>query len=202
MTKFNNEIITYDAIGNPLTIGNTNLTWSSGRELVNLSKDDLNVSYKYNKDGIRVEKQINNDVYKYKLEGNKIIFRQKENNVLYFIYEVDNVIGFIYNNQTYYYNKNLQNDIISIRNSDNEIIVNYEYDSWGNILSIKDNNNNDITNQTHIAYINPFRYRSYYYDNESGLYYLNTRYYNPKLGRFINIDELLTTDKGFTKNNM
>ena len=202
LTKFNNEIITYDAIGNPLTIGNTNLTWSSGRELVNLSKDDLNVSYKYNKDGIRVEKQINNDVYKYKLEGNKIIFRQKENNVLYFIYEVDNVIGFIYNNQTYYYNKNLQNDIISIRNSDNEIIVNYEYDSWENILSIKDNNNNDITNQTHIAYINPFRYRSYYYDNESGLYYLNTRYYNPKWRRFINIDELLTTDKGFTKNNM
>ena len=49
--------------------------------------------------------------------------------MLYFIYEVDNVIGFIYNNQTYYYNKNLQNDIISIRNSDNEIIVNYEYDN-------------------------------------------------------------------------
>ena len=75
------------------------------------------------------KKIINNDVYKYKLEGNKIIFRQNGNNVLYFIYEVDNVIGFIYNNQTYYYNKNLQNDIISIRNSDNEIIVNYEYDN-------------------------------------------------------------------------
>ena len=67
-------------------------------------------------------------------------------------------------------------------------MVKYEYDSWGNILSIKDANGNNITSSTNIGIINPYRYRSYRYDTETGLYYLQSRYYNSEWGRFINFD--------------
>ena len=99
--------------------------------------------------------------------------------------EVDDIIGFKYNNEVYYYIKNGQNDIIGILDNNYNKIVEYIYDSWGNILEIKDNSNNNI------GIINPFRYRSYYYDNETKLYYLNSRYYNPLWGRFLSIDDYI-----------
>ena len=104
--------------------------------------------------------------------------------------ENNNLIGFSYNNETYYYKKNIQEDIIGIYNNKYEQIVEYEYDTWGRILSIKDENGQEIANPSHIAHINPFRYRSYYYDEETKLYYLNSRYYNPEWGRFINADSM------------
>ena len=104
--------------------------------------------------------------------------------------ENNNLIGFSYKNETYYYKKNIQEDIIGIYNNKYEQIVEYEYDTWGRILSIKDENGQEIANPSHIAHINPFRYRSYYYDEETKLYYLNSRYYNPEWGRFINADSM------------
>ena len=104
--------------------------------------------------------------------------------------ENNNLIGFNYNNETYYYKKNIQEDIIGIYNNKYEQIIEYEYDTWGRILSIKDGNGQEIANPSHIAHINPFRYRSYYYDEETKLYYLNSRYYNPEWGRFINADSM------------
>ena len=106
--------------------------------------------------------------------------------------ENNNLIGFTYKNETYYYKKNIQEDIIGIYNNKYEQIVEYEYDAWGRILSIKDGNGQEIANPSHIAHINPFRYRSYYYDEETKLYYLNSRYFNPEWGRFINIDNLIS----------
>ena len=110
--------------------------------------------------------------------------------------EVDDIIGFKYNNEVYYYIKNGQNDIIGILDSNYNKIVEYVYDSWGNILEIKDNSINNI------GIINPFRYRSYYYDNETKLYYLNSRYYNPLWGRFLNSDNYLSTGTGILGYNM
>jgi len=85
----------------------------------------------------------------------------------------------------------MQEDIIGITDSNNNLLCSYLYDSWGNIISIKDNNGSIITDTSHIGIINPYRYRSYYYDNETKLYYLNSRYYNPEWGRFINADVYL-----------
>ena len=82
----------------------------------------------------------------------------------------------------------LQGDIVEILDLCYSQVVSYEYDSWGNILSIKDSQGNEITDTTHIGLINPFRYRGYYYDNETKWYYLNSRYYNPEWGRFLNMD--------------
>ena len=73
--------------------------------------------------------------------------------------------------------KNLQSDIIGILDNNLELVVTYEYDEWGSSISITDANSKPITQENHIAHINPFRYRSYYYDQETRLYYLNSRYY-------------------------
>lgn len=191
LTKFNNTIITYDEIGNPLTIGDTiNLTWINGRELETYN-DGINlISYKYNSDGIRISKKVNNNETKYYLEDNDIIFEKKGNNVLYYLRnDIDDLFGFMYNDDLYYYIKNNTNDIIGILDSSHNIVAKYKYDSWGKVISITDCNGYDISNDiNNIANINPFRYRSYYYDSETKLYYLNSRYYNPGWKRFINPD--------------
>ena len=105
-----------------------------------------------------------------------------------------------YTNTNYFFQKNAQGDIIKIYNASGTLIVKYTYDAYGNILSITDGNGNAITSSSHIAKINPFRYRGYYYDEESGLYYLNSRYYDPVTCRFINADGQL--NDGLLGNNM
>ena len=195
LTKFNDEVVTYDEIGNPITIGNSNLSWMNGRELSNYANSETNISYKYDLKGIRTSKIVNGIETIYFTENSNIIFEKTGNNVIYYIRdENDNLIGLLYNNEVYYYKKNYQNDIIGIYNSNYELIVNYTYDSWGKLISITDKFNNPIINTSHIGIINPFRYRSYYYDQETGFYYLNSRYYNPLWGRFITPDTVVNSD--------
>lgn len=191
LTYFNNDLITYDEIGNPLTIGNNiNLNWVNGRELESYNDGINSITYKYNVDAIRLSKTVNGIETKYYLEDNDIIFEKTGNNILYFMRDgMDDLFGFKYNNDTYYYVKNIQNDIIGILDGNCNLVANYKYDSWGKIISITDSEGNDISNNnSHIANINPFRYRCYYYDKETKLYYLNERYYNPEWRRFINSD--------------
>ena len=89
---------------------------------------------------------------------------------------------------SYYYTHNSRGDIIGIYNGAGELKAHYEYDAWGNVISITDNNGNAITNPNHIGNLNPFRYRGYYQDTETGLYYLMSRYYDTITHRFINAD--------------
>ncbi|WP_158523392.1 RHS repeat-associated core domain-containing protein [Clostridium taeniosporum] len=92
-------------------------------------------------------------------------------------------------NGEYYYIRNAQGDIIGLFDGTGTQIASYSYDSWGKLISIKDGSGVDITNDTEsIGYKNPYRYRGYRYDTETGLYYLQSRYYNPEFGRFINAD--------------
>lgn len=199
LTKFNDKNITYDNIGNPLTIGDDTLTWINGRQLNSYN----DITYKYNINGIRTSKIVNNVKIKYYSEGIKLIVEKRDNNVIYYIRnEVDDLIGIKYNNNIFYYVKNLQNDIIGILDSTYNLIVNYKYDSWGNILSITDSYGNDIIDSNHIGIINPFRYRSYYYDAETNLYYLNSRYYSPVLKRFLNTDRLLGANRDMMSYNL
>lgn len=194
LTKFNNQEITYDEIGNPLSIGSSiTMEWINGRSLKSYKNTAKNqeINYKYNKDGIWKGKTINGETTKYYLENNRIIYEQGGNNTIYYLYDLTGLVGFKYNDNIYYYVKNLQGDIIGILNQDYHQVVTYEYDSWGKLLSIKDDNQNEITDETNIGIINPFRYREYYYDTETGLYYLNSRYYNPSWRRFLNVDDIL-----------
>ncbi len=195
LINYNGNTITYDEIGNPLTYGNNiTYTWINGRELSTYTdtSNNLEVTYSYNDEGIRTSKLINGVEHKYYLEGTNIIYENIGEDTLYYFYDsTGSIEGFKYNNDLYYYIKNGQNDIIGIIDEQGNKIVSYTYDSWGQIISITDNQDNEITDQTHIGNINPFRYRSYYYDSETELYYLNSRYYNPEMGRFINADGIV-----------
>lgn len=195
LTKFNDTEITYDEIGNPITIGDATLTWNAGRRLETYKNSELDIKYQYNINGIRTRKVVNNVGTAYYLEGNNIVVEKRSNDMIYYIYDSNEIIGLKYKDQTYFYKKNYQGDIIGLYNSNYEQIVTYNYDSWGKVLSVTDQNNNEITDSNHIGLINPFRYRSYYYDEETKFYYLNSRYYNPEWGRFINIDEILFQNK-------
>ena len=103
---------------------------------------------------------------------------------------------------TYYYVLNLQGDVIQIVDVENEVIANYRYDAWGKVLDVTDKNGSRITSSTHIGNINPIRYRGYFYDTETELYYCNSRYYDPLMKRFINADGTVSTGQGFVGFNM
>ncbi len=108
------------------------------------------------------------------------------------------MVGFTENDTPYYYIKNLQGDVISIVDDTSTSIVTYHYDAWGNILSTE----TSTTESARIANLNPIRYRGYYYDTETELYYLNSRYYSAEMGRFLNADGYASTGQGLTGSNM
>jgi len=120
-----------------------------------------------------------------------------DGNTLSFHYDADGKpMSFVYNGTTYYYATNLQGDIVAILSKEGTQVVSYSYDAWGNILSITG------TKADTIGKYNPLRYRGYVYDTESKLYYLQSRYYDPAIGRFINADTFATTGQGLLGNNM
>lgn len=192
LTSYNGQDITYDEIGNPLQyLNGMKFTWDSGRKLSEISLDENKINYSYNSSGLRTKKIINGKTTNYLLDGTKIIAEETEGNTIWYSYDAnDYVVGFEYNNENFYYGKNIQNDITSIYDNNGNVVVEYLYDDWGNIISIS--GNQDIGN------LNNFRYRSYYYDNESGLYYLQSRYYDSETGRFLNADEKLATFNAFS----
>ena len=205
LTKYDGKVLTYDEIGNLLTYNDNTYTWQNGRELsgINNSRTGSTISYKYNSDGIRTYKNVNGVETYYYLRGDKVIYEKTNDNIIYYMYdENDELIGLTYNNSTYYYKKNLQGDIIGILDENLNDVVKYSYDSWGKVLNVLDANGNEITDSNHIGNINPYRYKGYRYDNETGLYYLQSRYYNPEFGRFINADALLSTGDTVLSHNM
>lgn len=103
---------------------------------------------------------------------------------------------------TYYYAHNWRGDITSIYDAGGNVVAKYEYDAWGNVLTVTNSNNSEITDPNHIANLIPFRYRSYYYDSESGLYYLMSRYYDPVTHRFLNADGYLQAGEDILDVNM
>ena len=110
--------------------------------------------------------------------------------------------GFELNGVRYYYLYNGQGDVIGLIDATGAVIAHYEYDAWGKLLSVTDANGEEILYGTEVAIINPIRYRGYYYDNETGFYYLNSRYYDPEVGRFINADAYASTGQGILGHNM
>lgn len=147
-------------------------------------------TYRYNDQGIRTEKVVNGVVHKYYLQGEQIIAERYGNNLIKFYYDTTGVCGFRYYNKwadgnnsngtDYYYLKNIFGDILGIYDDSGNVCAEYSYDAWGR-CTIKGH-------ASDFARMNPFRYRGYYYDRETGWYYLNSRYYDPEVGRFISAD--------------
>ena len=189
------QSITYDAQGNPTSYLGHTLTWEKGRQL----KSFDNTQYTYNANGIRTSKTVNGVEHTFVLDGTKILKESWGSNALIPMYDnEDSVCGIIYNDEPYYFFKNLQGDIIAITDKDAKVVAKYSYDAWGVCTISQDNSDCEI------AAVNPFRYRGYYYDSEIGLYYLQSRYYNPTVGRFVNADEAgyLLTEEGIAFANL
>ena len=91
---------------------------------------------------------------------------------------------------------------MGIYNGAGQLRAHYEYDAWGNVLPVTDQNGNAITSSTHIGNLNPFRYRGYYLDTETGLYYLMSRYYDPVTHRFVNADGYFQSGGDVLDSNM
>ncbi|AOR23440.1 RHS repeat-associated core domain-containing protein [Clostridium taeniosporum] len=197
LTNFNGKEITYDAIGNPLTYDEYTYSWEWGRQLASMTGNGNTISYKYNDSGIRTQKTVNDITTNYHLVGDKVTYEDNGIDKIYYTYDASGqlVSMNITSSETsdingeYYYIRNAQGDIIGLFDGTETQIASYSYDSWGKLISIKDGSGVDITNDTEsIGYKNPYRYRGYRYDTETGLYYLQSRYYNPEWGRFINAD--------------
>ena len=192
LTSFNGKAITYDAMGNPLSYMGMNLTWEKGRQLKTLKKSGTLSQYVYDNDGRRIQKTVGDKVIRFYLDGDKIIAQKEEGGErMDFLYdEKGTPFAFEYQGKMYFYQTNLQGDIIGIVDSKGSQVVVYRYDAWGEVLVSSD------ASGFGLAKINPLRYRGYYYDQETGLYYLQTRYYDPKVRRFLNADDasVLTKD--------
>ena len=180
LTKVGDQTITYDAQGNPISYLGHTLTWEKGRQLK--SFDDI--QYTYNANGIRTSKTVNGITHTYTLDGTKILREEWNGNILVPMYDnADSVCGILYNDEPYYFQKNLQGDIIAIVDKDTQTVARYSYDAWGVFTITQD------SSACGIAQINPYRYRGYYYDAETQMYYLQSKYYNSIVGRFINSDD-------------
>ena len=161
-----------------------NWIWQ-GRQLTTAEKGGTTLSYTYDSEGIRTSKTVGSTTTKYLLNGTQIFAQTTNGKTLCFFYDQQgNRVGMAdSSNHFYYYIYNVQGDVIALADaSTGKLVVTYTYDAWGKLMELKDTTANSV------GTLNPFRYRGYYYDTETGLYYLQSRYYDPEIGRFINAD--------------
>ena len=193
---YQQDINGYD-YGNMASDGTWSYTWAHGRQLKTLTKSGTTWTYTYDANGMRTKRTTGSTTYQYFYTGSQLKKMTVGSNTLLFQYGTTGMpVGLTYNNTRYYYVTNLQGDVIAILNGSGTAVVTYTYDAWGNILTTTD------TSGIGLASKNPLRYRGYVYDQETGLYYLQSRYYNPAMGRFINADTYVSTGQGFVGNNM
>ena len=192
LTAYNGQPITYDKQGNPTTYLGHTLAWEKGRQLKSF---DTN-TYTYNANGIRTSKTVNGVKHTYTLDGTKILCEAWGGNTLVPLYDnEESVCGIIYNDEPFYFRKNLQGDIIGIVDKNAHTVARYSYDAWGACTVVAD------ASECSVAAVNPFRYRGYYFDVDISLYYIQSRYYDPVVGRFVNADEvgILLLDNNYAR---
>jgi RHS repeat-associated protein len=183
LTEYDGDPITYDAIGNPTKYAGYTYSREAGDHLARISGNEVTTSYKYNEGGYRTEKTVNGVTTNYYLEGSHVTYETTGTDEIYYTYD-SKLISMNLNGEEYFYVYNLQGDVVGLLDSNGTEVVSYTYDTWGKMISI---------NGTHASTVgekNPYLYRGYRYDSETGLYYLNARYYNPEWGRMLNADSI------------
>lgn len=165
--------------------------WENGRILKKISTSDKSVQMSYDSNGMRTQKSVDGVKTNYYYDSSNNLFALTQgNDTLFFYYDNSGeVMSVSCNGTMYYYIKDLQGDITEIVDKDGKAVAEYAYDAWGNMLT---EDNGTLT----VGKLNPFRYRSYVYDEETGLYYLQSRYYDPLTGRFLNADVYCDTQSG------
>ena len=173
--------VDYDDIGNPISFGGNTLIWH-GRRMTNYN----DFAYTYSESGLRTSKTVDGVTTHYVWVGDKLLGQYDENHVIYF-----SNIGLNVNGVQYFYVKNLQGDVVQIVDESGENVAEYVYDAWGNV----------VESSGALAEINPIRYRGYYYDVETQMYYNQQRYYVPEWARWLNADILFYTNE-VSENNL
>lgn len=192
LTEFDGDSITYDKNGNPLTYRDDMIfEWENGRILKNINTSDKAIQMSYDSNGMRTQKTVDGVKTNYYYDSSNNLFALTQgNDTLFFYYDNSGeVMSVSCNGTMYYYIKDLQGDITEIVDKDGKAVAEYAYDAWGNMLT---ENNGTLA----VGKLNPFRYRSYVYDEETGLYYLQSRYYDTLTGRFLNADVYCDTESG------
>lgn len=190
LISVNNDVISYDAVGNIVDYGNKTFSWTSGRLLDSIVDGENQYYYTYDENGIRTSKIINGVKTDYYTKDGVILAQSDGTNEMSFQYDMNGTpIGFVYNDIQFLYMTNQMGDVIGITAYNGTIIASYKYDAWGKTIAIEvDEEIQKWGDFESIAQANPIRYRGYYYDNETGYYYLQSRYYDPSICRFINAD--------------
>ena len=191
LMALNSENFVYDILGNPTTYRNINCEWTRGRQLSKYG----NIMFEYDGQGRRTKKVGNTTVtYTYDSNGNLVLQDYPQKSIkLKFLYDNSGLCAIQNGTETFYYRKDAQGDVIALLDSKGAVVVRYSYNAWGS-HKVLTPDGSELADQTHIGNLNPFRYRGYYYDVETGLYFLKTRYYDPEIGRFITIDDLQYLD--------
>ena len=165
--------------------------------------DGTVISYAYDENGIRTGKTAGSENVSYLLDGTKIVREIRSAYTLTFLYdESNNLIGFNYKagstNADYYYGIDNWGNINYIYDNNGNIVTTYRYDAWGKAISVTG------TLAGTVGAANPYRYKSYYYDAETGLYYLQSRYYDAQVQRFVSPDmpELMGVSGGIYAYNL
>ena len=147
--------------------------------------DGVTWYHTYNSDGLRTVRTSNSKHYSYVYNGDKLTYMTAGDKHMYFAYDANGTpMSIVYSGTVYYYVTNVQGDVIALVDSTGAEVVSYSYDAWGKPLETTG------TLKDTLGVDNPLRYRSYVYDTETDLYYLQGRYYNPEIGRFINADDV------------
>jgi RHS repeat-associated protein len=197
LTSYDGQTISYDASGNPTNYLGAAMTWTMGRQLASYDKGILSIDYTYNENGIRTSKTVNNVRTDYYLNGSQVIAEVTGGNRIDYRYDGNGqLIALRYNGSEYYYVTNIQGDVIGLIDGSGTSAVQYSYDAWGNQTSCTG------TLASTLGQANPYRYRGYRFDTETGLYYLQSRYYDANVGRFVNADNLLILSERLLSKNL
>ena len=196
LLSWDGTAMTYDAIGNMLTRGGTTYTWTQGRRLSGV-ENGKSIKYLYDHTGARVKKTVDNTVTEYQWAGDLLLSEKTDGRIIWYCYDSQaNLISVTIRGITYFYVRNVQGDIIALVDADGKVVVKYTYDSWGKVVAVT----GELADTVGVQ--NPFRYKGYYYDNETGMYYLKSRYYDAEIKRFICADGYFSTGVGKHDCNM
>ena len=210
LSCYDGHLIIYDEIGNPITYKNKKYTWNNGRQLNEYQDERYKVTYSYNDMGYRqtktvFEKGTEKVMYQYNYywgDGFIVAYtitdytlsNPKTDTVVYQYDDNKNIYSYIVNGKDLYiYEKNVSDDIIGIYNN-GECVGKYHYDEYGNVHT--------MYSTEAVSKYNQIYYRGYIYDAETELYYLQSRYYSPEWGRFLNADTYVDTGNGLLGTNM
>ena len=196
LTSYDGQGITHDAIGNPTNYMGATMTWF-GRQMQSYSKGNTSITYKYDSDGLRTQKVVNGVQYDYYYVDGQLRYEKKgdEYEIIY-RYNNDGTLASVTRNRfsdgktdILYAVTNTRGDVIELRSGSGAVNTVYTYDSWGKLISIT-NASGAALASTNLGVQNSIRYRGYVYDTETGLYYLQSRYYDPETGGFLNADDV------------